>query len=224
MSDSGHDWIKAWEKNDIGFHQQNVNQGLLSHADQMIKVRKNIKIFLPLCGKTVDMKWLWDKGHSVVGVDLARKAFEDFFKEQTISYSVRPLPNGEGEIFTSDDNKIKLYCCDLFKFNSSFDGQYEAIWDRGSLVAIDKSDRHRYAELMKSLMTNDCRYLLETLDYDEAKFEGPPYFVSEQKIRELFGSTLQMCFLEKKEIFSEEFRNWGIDSLFINMYLLSSKK
>lgn len=30
----------------------------------------------------------------------------------------------------------------------------------------------RYAELMKTLMTNDCRYLLETLDYDEAKFEG----------------------------------------------------
>lgn len=30
----------------------------------------------------------------------------------------------------------------------------------------------RYAELMKSLMTKDCRYLLETHEYDETKIEG----------------------------------------------------
>ena len=42
---------------------------------------------------------LWEKGHTVIGVEVARKALEEFFKEHSINYTVSPLPNGEGEVF-----------------------------------------------------------------------------------------------------------------------------
>ena len=43
---------------------------------------------------------LWEKGHTVIGVEVARKALEEFFKEHSINYTVSPFPNGEGEVFT----------------------------------------------------------------------------------------------------------------------------
>jgi len=30
---------------------------LLRHADELINNRGHIRVFVPLCGKTVDMKW-----------------------------------------------------------------------------------------------------------------------------------------------------------------------
>ena len=43
---------------------------------------------------------LWEKGHTVIGVEVARKALEEFFKAHSINYTVSPLPKGEGEVFT----------------------------------------------------------------------------------------------------------------------------
>ncbi|XP_078318829.1 putative thiopurine S-methyltransferase isoform X2 [Crassostrea virginica] len=222
MSDTCADWVKAWDDDNIGFHQQEVDQGLLNYADRIIKGRNNIKIFLPLCGKTVDIKWLWEKGHTVIGVEVARKALEEFFKEHSINYTVSPFPNGEGEVFTSEDKRILLYCCDLFKF-SSFEGQIEAVWDRASLVAIDKQDQRRYAALMKRLISKDCQYLLETVEYDGSKYGGPPNLVPEQEIKQLFGDLMETNLLEKRQVFPEEIKAWGIDSLFVYLYILSCK-
>ncbi|XP_062582810.1 probable thiopurine S-methyltransferase [Saccostrea cucullata] len=224
MAEQAYDWLKAWDENDIGFHRENIDAFLSKYIDRLINGRKNIKIFIPLCGKTVDIKWLWEMGHTVIGVDLAKKALEEFFKEQNISYTVSNLAEGKGEVFTSEDKRIKLYCCDLFKFNSSCEGLMDAIWDRGSLVAIEKEDRRRYAELMKSLMAEGCQYLAETLEYDETKFGGPPRIVSEQTITDLFGDKLEITHLERKDIFTPAFKEaWGIDSLFEHLYLFCLK-
>ena len=49
----------------------------------------------------------------------------------------------------------------------------------------------RYADLMVSLMAEDCRYLLHTLHYDEERFAGPPHSVSPKVVHELFS----MCII-----------------------------
>ncbi|XP_062582862.1 probable thiopurine S-methyltransferase isoform X1 [Saccostrea cucullata] len=216
-------WKEKWDTGKIGFHRSHVDSLLEKHIDKLINGRENIQIFFPLCGKALDMRRLWDLGHTVIGVETVRSALEDFFEEQSIKYTVTDLTDGEGELFISEDKRIKLYCCDLFKFNREREGLMNAVWDRGSMVAINREDRSRYAEVLVSLLSPDCRYLLETLEYDETKYPGPPFYVSDQQIYDLFGEKMNITKLERVDAFEERHKAWGIDSLHENLFLLTLK-
>ena len=41
-------------------------------------------MFVPLCGKSLDLEWLRDRGHAVMGVELSAVALESFCMEQGI--------------------------------------------------------------------------------------------------------------------------------------------
>lgn len=43
---------------------------------------------------------LWEHGHTVVGVEAARPALEEFFEEQSIKYTASDLPDGLGSLLT----------------------------------------------------------------------------------------------------------------------------
>ena len=45
--------------------------------------------------------------------------------------------------FQSADGRIRLYCMDLFEFGPDLENGIEAVWDRGSLEAINKEDRNK---------------------------------------------------------------------------------
>ena len=53
------------------------------------KERDGLSVFVPLCGKTLDMVWLCQQGHTVVGCELSEIAALDFFKENSIPYETR---------------------------------------------------------------------------------------------------------------------------------------
>ncbi len=46
-------WHNLWETKDIGFHMEDVNN-LLLRFFPLLKLQKNSRVFIPLCGKTVD--------------------------------------------------------------------------------------------------------------------------------------------------------------------------
>ena len=84
------------------------------------------RVFVPLCGKAIDMRWLIDRGYRVVGVELSPIAVRDFFAEQFMSYQAREAGN-----FTVYENKsISLWCGDFFSL--SRDALGEAIDVTGS--------------------------------------------------------------------------------------------
>ncbi|KAG9355394.1 hypothetical protein JZ751_000232, partial [Albula glossodonta] len=181
------EWEERWQEGRIGFHQLHVHKMLESNIDKVLCGREGVRFFFPLCGKAVDMKWLADKGHSVVGVEISEKAIKQFFEEQKLDYSEEVVSDIPGsKVFKSSDGKISLYQCDLYKFSSAIAGQFGGIWDRGSLVAINPCDRQRYATLIMSLMDKDCRYLLDTLHYNPELYKGPPFFVPEEDIEKLY--------------------------------------
>lgn len=43
---------------------------------------------------------LWEHGHTVVGVEAARPALEEFFEEHSIKYTASDLPDGLGSLLT----------------------------------------------------------------------------------------------------------------------------
>ncbi|XP_014778197.1 probable thiopurine S-methyltransferase isoform X1 [Octopus bimaculoides] len=175
-------WINRWNTGKIRFHREEMHISLEKHLDKFIDGRNGIKIFFPLCGKCVDMKGLADKGHNVVGVDIAEQAFQEFFTDQNLEYTVEELKDNTGKLFTSKDGKIKLYCMDIFKFSKDFEGQFNAIWDRGAFAAIIPKTRERYAQVIKGLLSPDCHYMIATMQYDLSLFPGKSRMVEQDTL------------------------------------------
>ncbi|KAK3512122.1 hypothetical protein QTP70_031242 [Hemibagrus guttatus] len=197
---------------------------LKGNLDKVLCGRQQVRFFFPLCGKAVDMKWLADMGHVIVGVEISEKAIKQFFEEHSLEYKEEPVPAiPEAKLFKSPDGRISLYQCDLYKFSSAIEGQFGGIWDRGSLVAINPCDRQKYASLIMSLMDKDCRYLLDTLEYNPELYKGPPFFVPEEAVKSLYGDSFIIELVQSRDAFEERFKAWGIDSLVEKVYLLTPK-
>ncbi|VDI07634.1 Hypothetical predicted protein [Mytilus galloprovincialis] len=50
-------WNERWKNRNIGFHKDHINLMLEKHVKRLVNNRENIKIFIPLCGKSLDIKW-----------------------------------------------------------------------------------------------------------------------------------------------------------------------
>ncbi|KAK3103080.1 hypothetical protein FSP39_016310 [Pinctada imbricata] len=175
-----------------------------------------LKIFVPLCGKSVDMKWLYDQGHEIVGIEGAETAVQQFFDESKISFTTSSIKDGILKLYQSDDGRIRLYVGNYYNIDMTGENNFLFIWDRGSLEAIDKSDREKYVKLMTSLMSPGCRLLLEVADRDDDM--GPPFCIDKEEITNLFGSCSSVEYLEKEDtsketsaIFKKGFKLYSIE-------------
>lgn len=74
-------WHQRWEANQIGFHEGQVNAHLARHYAHLELVPGQT-VFVPLCGKSVDLRWLADRGSHVLGVELSPIAVGSFFAER----------------------------------------------------------------------------------------------------------------------------------------------
>ncbi|XP_058665338.1 thiopurine S-methyltransferase [Ammospiza caudacuta] len=215
------EWLEKWELGNVGFHKEEGHPLLQKYLDVLLNGRSGLRIFFPLCGKAVEMKWLADMGHSVVGVEISEQAVKDFFSEHSLPYCEEPVPEISGaKMFQSTSGNISLYCCSIYDLSSSIIGKFDGVWDRGALVAVNPCDRQRYASLMISLVEKNSSYLLVTVSYDPNKHKGPPFYVPESEIKSLFGSCCEIRCLEKVDDFSERHKQWGLDYFLEVLYLL----
>lgn len=76
-------WRNKWDINQIGFHLNYVHP-LLKRNLELFKVNGQLKdqqkIFVPLCGKTLDINYLLSQGYSVVAVELSDMPFKRSLK------------------------------------------------------------------------------------------------------------------------------------------------
>ncbi|XP_072267737.1 thiopurine S-methyltransferase [Pyxicephalus adspersus] len=218
------DWKGKWEARQIGFHEKDVHPLFSEFLDEIINGKTKLNIFFPLCGKAVDMKWLADMGHNIVGVDVAEMGMKEFFEEQNVPYveeTVAEIPGAK--VFKSTSGNISLYCCNIYNISDSIVGRFDGIWDRGALVAVNPCDRKRYANLLLSLQNKDSRHLAVVLEYNPNVITGPPFYVPESEIEELFGSTCNFKLLKKIDAITDRQRQWGLDYYYEKIYLITPK-
>ena len=67
-------WQQSWRDNDIAFHQQAVNPHLVKFWPNL-RLTAEDRIFVPLCGKSLDLLWIASQGHKVLGLDGVPQAF-----------------------------------------------------------------------------------------------------------------------------------------------------
>ena len=63
----------------------------------------------------------------------------------------------QGSRYSTPDGRITIFACDLFDVTPEMVGRVDAVWDRGSFVALSFDTRPRYAALLKRLVGNSFR-------------------------------------------------------------------
>jgi len=179
------------------WHRPVVNWNLIKHYKQLSpegQLKK--KVLVPLCGKTCDIKYLADQGHVVVGVEFCENPCREIFERDNIEYSERWVEACEGKLFESKCGKIKVYCCDFFKFGPEVEGRFEAVWESG--CQIEHDDRMKYYDQMKLITAPGCRWLTGLYQYDSSIYSGIPYSVPHDQLVAKLGEDFDIISVEKK--------------------------
>jgi thiopurine S-methyltransferase len=184
-------WLKAWENAHIYDFHQAITNSLLIDIWPAIDLPKGQSIFVPLCGKSLDMLWLADQGYNVIGIELSPIAVEDFFKENNLAVIQSAIAG-----FTLwQSGPIRVLCGDFYMLETAHLGWIDFIYDRASLTALPQHQRARYVEKIKSL--SNAPILLLTIEDDEETCENPDLQTIDLEIQDLYGPNhhidLSMC-------------------------------
>ena len=193
-------WHERWRLGLIGFHQSVVEQMLEKHWDRLKSTDGGV--FVPLCGKSLDLVWLRNQGMPVKGVELSAVALESFCLEQGVL--ARRVNDGIFERFESPG--LHLLHGDFFALKPENLGQIRAVYDRAALVALPPEMRRRYVEHMTALTTEGTKTLLMTVEYPQHQVSGPPHSVSVADVERLYGDSHSIQLLGRRDILDEEVR------------------
>ena len=211
-------WESRWQEERIGFHLKEVNPYLMRFSDQLLRQNPD-RVFVPLCGKTLDLCWLATKTKKVIGVELVSKAVLDFFAENNIDY----LSQHDETLQKFSSKSIDIYLGDFFDLNPEQTSSFKAIYDCASIVAIEQPERREYVNHLISFLDTAGRILLITLEYNQNQMEGPPYSVPAEEIESLFAPLGSLKLLETFDILDDRFRNKGLNRLLEHVFLIVKK-
>jgi len=179
-----------WLGDKLGWHKEDINPYLLKHINTILlssnagnayPIPKH-NVFVPLCGKSIDLAFLATHTGitNVVGIDIVRNAAVDFKFEHTEFAIQEVAVDYQQQCKEEDDtnnkigkdtttamqtfkgNKLTILIGDLFKMPTN--DRYDIIYDRASIVAIKPSLRQDYVNLMGTLLQPGGSILLVTHD------------------------------------------------------------
>lgn len=212
-------WHSRWRDDLIAFHKERTNLYLEKYFERL-KLDDGGHVLVPLCGKSVDMRWLRARGCTVSGVELSDIAVRDFFNEQGIVPNRRD--HGAFRILESDG--IKLLCGDFFALEVEHLGKISAVYDRAALVALPGKMRIQYVDHLLSLLAPEVPILLLTFEYPAEQIDGPPFSVDEAQVRALFAGRREVTRLESLDRLEDESRlaERGLTRLVEHAFFLSA--
>jgi thiopurine S-methyltransferase len=187
-------WHQRWGKSEIGWHENKVNPLLVQHFNEL-GLEKDSRIFIPLCGKTLDISWLHAQGYRIAGAELSKVAIEQLFTELGVQPKVSA--RGEGEQWSA--NHIDIFVGDIFALSAETLGHVDGIYDRAALVAFPEDMRNRYARHLIEI-TAKAPQLLICYDYDQRCIDGPPFSIPGEEVKRQYASAYQLKLLSSTEV------------------------
>lgn len=175
-------WLNRWEKNEgLGFNQSKPNFYLQKYVANL-NISSSSCIFVPLCGKSIDMYWLYQQGYSILGLELSEIACRDFFIEHHLAFE-KTVCSG----FSAYQHPgVSLLVGDFFQLKAAHLQHVAAVYDRAALIALPQDMRKTYAKHMANILKLGTPMLLISFTCSEKK-DGPPFSVSETEIHQLFS-------------------------------------
>ncbi|WP_292996169.1 thiopurine S-methyltransferase [Nitrosomonas sp.] len=210
-------WLDRWERKDIGFHQNEINPYLCQFW-QSLQLAPGSTVLVPLCGKSRDMLWLHQQGHTVLGVELSIVAAKAFFAENGLTPQCRvhdPFTHLEA-------NDMHILCGDFFDLDKNDVAKVAAVYDRAALIALPPEMRKRYTHHLLPILPPATQILLVTLDYPQHEMPGPPFAVSMDEVTALYQPYAAITLLSQQDVFDQNprFQERGLSRLQENTILL----
>jgi thiopurine S-methyltransferase len=195
-------WHQRWRTGQIGFHQSAVDHSLRRHWCALGLASPSCRVFVPLCGKSLDLLWLREQGHFVAGVEISATALESFCLENGVPARRRTLARFD----VYEAANLQLFRGDFFALTRELIGEIGAIYDRAALISWAPELRAAYAAHIAELAPSGARMLLVTLEYPQPQMPGPPFSVSGEEVAELFAPHFALEELAREDILAGEAR------------------
>ena len=177
-------WHRVWQNNTIGFHQTGYHPWLA----KIVERKSNNDLFVPLCGKSLDMWPLANHYRRLIGAELSDIACQDFFNDAGVV--PRITRDGRHQTYHADtsDYDIKLWQGDYFGLTAAQvnSGESVDIFDRAALVALPESMRMPYVQQLRALCKHATLFLM-TLEFDQRQMNGPPFSLDHTMIKNYFS-------------------------------------
>jgi thiopurine S-methyltransferase len=187
-------WHQKWENNQIGFHNPEPNPLLVQYFEKL-SLKKDQRIFLPLCGKTLDIGWLLSKGYRVVGSELSELAVQQLFEE----LDIEPEISSHNKLKCYSSKDIDIFVGDIFNLTGKMLSPVDAIYDRAALVALPYEMRKQYSSHLLNI-TDKAPQLILCFEYDQELVNGPPFSISEDEIQEHYSKSYEVNHLTTKRL------------------------
>ncbi|MFT5434540.1 MAG: thiopurine S-methyltransferase, partial [Myxococcota bacterium] len=196
--------------------QADVSHFLSKYAQQVWGDEAVGGMYVPLCGKSLDLAFLAGHAETVLGVEYADQAIEEFFVERGLEPTIEAGPPRRYRA----DNYV-LFAGDYYDVTSEHLGPLDAVFDRASLVALEPETRMKYADHMRSLMAAGSKMLLLTFAYDQSEMNGPPWSVPEDEVESVYANGFDIQHLETRDATDDQFRSRGLSTMIESAYLLT---
>ena len=198
-------WHERWVTEQIGWHRTVYNDMMVKHWAS-IDAKPNGTVLVPLCGKSLDMVWLAERGHDVIGLEMVELAVETFFQEQNLTpekatgqqhttYRSGPYTVYHGDALTLEANTLHA----------------DAWYDRAAMIALPATARDGYVQQLRDQTSSDAVGLLITYAYPQHEMEGPPFSLPDEEVYRLFSNGFTVERLENMQL--EDERGRGLSAI-----------
>jgi thiopurine S-methyltransferase len=187
-------WHNRWQTNQTGWHERDVNPLLIAHFPSL-NLAPGSRVFVPLCGKSLDLGWLLSRGYAVAGAELSELAVTQLFAE--LGMEARISEVGKLRLFRGE--KIEIFVGDLFDLSREILGPVDAVYDRAALVALPEPIRARYAAHLKAI-TEIAPQLVIGYEYDQTIVAGPPFSVTAEELHRHYSDSYTLTPLARVEV------------------------
>jgi thiopurine S-methyltransferase len=187
-------WHERWEANEIGFHQSRPTPLFVTYFNEL-GLTKGSRVFVPLCGKTLDIGWLLKNGCRVAGAELSEIAITQLFAELGIEPKITDL----GTVKHYSAINIDIFVGNIFDLTCNMLGPVDAIFDRAALVALPEDVRIRYAKHLIDITVGSPQLLI-TYAYDQSLRQGPPFSVSPEEVNRHYKDHYEISPLETLDV------------------------
>lgn len=209
-------WLESWQRDHKPFHQTRINNHLQSFWERL-DPGPGRKVFVPLCGQSLDLLWIESRDRDVLGVELAPEPLSALFAEA----GRKPEIGHEPPFRSWKSGRLELLQGDFFAVGPERITECGAWYDRAALPALPESLRSAYAEHATRLAPPGCRMLLIAPEYDPAEMQGPPFSIPDAEVRERFAAGWSVaCLVDEEVPVAGRFVQRGLTRLRERVYFL----
>lgn len=192
-------WLQFWRDQRTDFHQSVVNP-LLSKFWPELGLAQGSRVFVPLCGKSLDMLWLAQQGHEVIGIELSPVAVEAFFSES----GLQPTQQQVGTFTLWRDGRISILCGDYFALTQSELGMIDTVYDRSALTALPEGIRGLYVAQLSRLVSDTAVVFLLTVEDAAADATMEQATGVDEEIARLYAENFDIALTYVESVFEAD--------------------